>query len=224
MFGSILLTAAAVAAAPDPRYVAFPGGRMGALTSRVLRLELGTAFIDAETVTFASRESAPAPAFTHALSASGLMVKTSRVTLRLALPLDAAGAKGSFTCARMNVTMEAGKVVCPGTGAIATRHAVPSHPGGVTSTWTEIIRGDEAGNLNGSVSTTDCYCGAGCCYDILNSRMQYGLLSKSGWSVVDDSSTALWDDTTEWRWQRPRPAGSTTDLCIRIPAVYSLSI
>ena len=54
MFGSILLTAAAVAAAPDPRYVAFPGGRMGALTSRVLRLELGTAFIDAETVTFAN--------------------------------------------------------------------------------------------------------------------------------------------------------------------------
>ena len=61
---------------------------------------------------------------------------------------------------------------------------------------------DQKGNLNGSVSTTDCYCGADCCYAILNSRMQFGLVSRSGWSVVDDTATELWDDATEWRWRR----------------------
>ena len=57
----------------------------------------------------------------------------------------------------------------------------PAHQGVVMDTWTDIVLGS-AGNLNGSVDTTDCYCGADCCYGVLQSRMQFGLLSRDGFS------------------------------------------
>ena len=49
--------------------------------------------------------------------------------------------------------------------------------------WTDIVLGSEA-NLNGSVDTTDCYCGADCCYHVLQSRMQKGLLSRDGFAAA----------------------------------------
>lgn len=52
--------------------------------------------------------------------------------------------------------------------------------------------------------TTDCYCGSACCYPVLQSRMQLGLVSRAGWAVVNDSGTALWDDSNDWRWRSPR--------------------
>jgi alpha-glucosidase (family GH31 glycosyl hydrolase) len=38
------------------------------------------------------------------------------------------------------------------------------------------------------------------------SRLQLGLVSRSGWVVVDDSETALWDGDEAWPWRVPRNA------------------
>eukprot|EP00658_Telonema_sp_P-2_P041517 TRINITY_DN29705_c0_g1_i1.p1 TRINITY_DN29705_c0_g1~~TRINITY_DN29705_c0_g1_i1.p1 ORF type:complete len:441 (+),score=81.81 TRINITY_DN29705_c0_g1_i1:443-1765(+) len=85
-------------------------------------------------------------------------------------------------------------------------------------TWTDIILGDEH-NLGGSLDSTDCYCGDECCQHVLRSRLQHGVASRSGWSVVDDSRTALWTDNPHpnpvtdqesWAWRIPR-AVATTD-------------
>ena len=47
------------------------------------------------------------------------------------------------------------------------------------------------GNLNGSVQTTDCYVGADRCREVYEGRFQPGLISRSGYEVVDDSGTAM---------------------------------
>lgn len=98
-------------------------------------------------------------------SDGSVTVRTDRVELIVAVPVsvDALG------CDRLNVTLLdndlptdlAEAVLCPG---VASRR-VPTdaaHPGVVMDTWTDIVLGD-ALNLNGSVDTTDCYCGAGEC-------------------------------------------------------------
>ena len=51
---------------------------------------------------------------------------------------------------------------------------------------------------------TDCYTNASDCFTVYQSRMQLGLVSREGWSVVDDSATALWVDDPVWPWRRER--------------------
>lgn len=189
-----------------PRSIVLAGGsgRISVLTSRVVRLEIG-GILDAPTITFPQRESQPVPSYTHTMSASGLVLKTADITLKLALPVTPAQ---QLTCNLFNVSLKLtpsspAKTVCPGlaTGRVPTD---PAHPGVVTDEWTDLLLGTDSGNLNGSVDTTDCYCGADCCYGVLQSRMQKGLLSRDGFSVVDDSATALWDGDQQWNWRAPR--------------------
>ena len=45
-----------------------------------------------------------------------------------------------------------------------------------------------------------------------NSRMQLGLLSRTGWTVVNDSGTALFDGSSDWLWRIERMADSGLDL------------
>lgn len=189
-----------------PRSIALPGGggRISVLTSRVVRLEIG-GILDAPTITFPQRESQPVPSYTHTMSASGLVLKTADITLKLALPVRPTQ---QLTCELFNVSLKLtpsspAKTVCPGlaTGRVPTD---PAHPGVVMDEWTDLLLGTDTGNLNGSVDTTDCYCGADCCYGVLQSRMQKGLLSRDGFSIVDDSATALWDGDKQWNWRAPR--------------------
>jgi len=72
----------------------------------------------------------------------------------------------SLGCDRLNVTLLSetspalsGVVLCPGV-AKSRVPTDPAHPGTVMDSWTDIVLGDSL-NLNGSVDTTDCYCGAG---------------------------------------------------------------
>jgi hypothetical protein len=54
-----------------------------------------------------------------------------------------------------------------------------------------------------------------CCYGTLQSRMQMGLASRGGFAVVNDTKTALWDDSNDggWLWRRPRTVvANTADL------------
>lgn len=55
-------------------------------------------------------------------------------------------------------------------------------------------------NLKGTVRTLDGVSGS--------CELEPGLLSRSGWTLVDDSSNLLLDGTnTDWPWATPRPAG-----------------
>jgi alpha-glucosidase (family GH31 glycosyl hydrolase) len=197
------------------------GARLSVLSSRVLRLEVGGS-TDEPTITFPHRDALPVSAYTLTRTATLLTLATAEVELRLALPLSAT----ALGCERLNATFVGasagpslrGRTVCPGEarGRVPTD---PAHPGVVMDSWTDILR-DTDGNLNGSVDTTDCYCGAACCYGVLQSRMQPGLLSRAGVGVVDDSATALWDNSfassaapeapgeAGWQWRRPRPAAA----------------
>lgn len=201
-FASVLLTVAY--AQPQPRTIPLgDDARLSVLTSRVLRLEIG-APEDAATITFPHRASQPVPDYKlDRIEQAGLTLTTADVELRLALPVSA----GDLGCDRLNVTLLTGAlrgdVVCPGTAA--TRVPTDSqHPGVVMDSWTDIAY-DTAGNLNGSVDTTDCYVDADACYEVFQSRMQPGLLSRRGYAVVDDSNTSLWDNSSEWMWRRDRP-------------------
>lgn len=70
------------------------------------------------------------------------------------------------------------------------------------------------GNLMGSLDSLDCYVNASGCYDVFRARMQLGLVSREGWSVVDDTQTALWDGDAVWPWRRERAAPATLDLYV----------
>ena len=204
-----LLAAASTAAfSTPPRSIPLGGGsRLSVLTSRVVRLELGGTE-DGPTITFPHREAVSVPTYSHTLTAGSLTLSTADVELRLALPVSAS----SLGCDQFNVTLKltggGDHVVCPGT-ATGRIPLDPKHPGVLMDSWTDIVLGSEA-NLNGSVDTTDCYCGADCCYHVHQSRMQKGLLSRDGFSAVDDSTTALWDTDQEWEWRKPRAAAAGT--------------
>lgn len=58
------------------------------------------------------------------------------------------------------------------------------------------------GNLNGSVQTTDCYLNAEACVDVYQNRFQPGLLSRTGWELIDDSASPWIDPKTGWRVER----------------------
>ncbi len=43
-------------------------------------------------------------------------------------------------------------------------------------------------------------------------KLEEGLVSRSGWSIVNDSATALFDGDKEWNWAMPRMNTSNQDL------------
>jgi hypothetical protein len=100
--------------------------------------------------------------YTMARTETSVTVRTEHVELMIAVPVSVY----SLGCGRLNVTLLSetssalsGVVLCPGV-AKSRVPTDPAHPGTVMDSWTDIVLGDSL-NLNGSVDTTDCYCGAG---------------------------------------------------------------
>jgi len=61
----------------------------------------------------------------------------------------------------------------------------------------------DTGNLKGTTRTLDGVNGS--------TRLEPGLLSRDGWTVVDDSARLLFDHS-DWAWVAPRPTGDRQDL------------
>src|SRR5208283_2295495 len=61
----------------------------------------------------------------------------------------------------------------------------------------------DTGNLKGTTRTLDGVNGS--------TRLEPGLLSRDGWTVVDDSAHLLFDNS-DWAWVKARPAGDRQDL------------
>jgi hypothetical protein len=176
--------------------------RFTALTDRVVRIEYAAAgsagFDDLPSTTVVERSPAGAPPFKRSTDSAQpvLTLQTEALTLRYKrgaalLPASAAG------CDVMNVTVHStGAVWCLAMGV-----AAPSQQ-----------------NLNGSLETTDCYVGWRHCLAVYDGKMQPGVVSRSGYAVVNDTSSVLFDKTTEnfsWPsgWRRPRAHAPGTSRC-----------
>jgi len=61
---------------------------------------------------------------------------------------------------------------------------------GPATTWTHAVGAADAQNLNGTYQALDCYSTPMQCNDQYRASMQPGLLSRSGWALLDDSTTA----------------------------------
>ena len=208
----MLVLAVAAAAAPaeaSPRSIIIGSLRFSFLTQSVLRIETGGAFEDAPTVTFPTRTARPVPPYkVLQQSATSLVVTTATYTLQYFGSGSGSGGGGTPSCGQLNVTLTVGGtpvVACP-FDASSPVPSDPAFPGVVMDEWQDIVKqGPAGGNLGGSLDSTDCYIGGEMCYDVLQARMQMGLVSTGGWTVVDDSGTALWDySDPEWAWRIPR--------------------
>ncbi|MFI5252905.1 MAG: TIM-barrel domain-containing protein [Bacteroidota bacterium] len=67
-------------------------------------------------------------------------------------------------------------------------------------TWKPGMR--DTANLKGTIRTLDGVEGP--------TPLDSGLLSRSGWTLIDDSASALFD-SSNWQWVMPRPAGNRQD-------------
>ncbi len=155
-------------------------------------------FDDLPSTTVVERSPAAAPAFKRSIDDSGpvLTLRTDWLTLHYRrgealLPASGAG------CDVMNVTVHStGAVWCLAMGV-----AAPSQQ-----------------NLNGSLETTDCYVGWRHCLAVYDGKMQPGVISRSGYAVINDTSAVLFDRTNEnfsWPsgWRRPRSHAPGESLC-----------
>ena len=167
-----------------PRFLSSPvivgNVRVSVLSERLVRLEHSTkgAWEDRGSLTFPTRV-IRASASVERYATGGASISTSQ----LRVDVGAVDVDGYFSCALLNVTVFASGV-----------------------TWCPDVLGlfDAASNLNGSVSTTDCYAASpDACIKAYESRMFPGILSRAGWHVIDDTSTALLDDSG---WVTARPA------------------
>ena len=112
---------------------------------------------------------------------------TSVFTASLRVDVSHEDRDGVLCCDTLKITLlDSGNVWCPDNGTTSLN------------------------NLNGSLSTTDCYASTPDeCIAAYEGRMFPGLLSRDQWHVVDDSTTSL----LSAGWIVPRPLSSeTTDL------------
>eukprot|EP01052_Picozoa_sp_SAG31_P009375 SAG31_NODE_490_length_14932_cov_9.350300_12_plen_456_part_00 len=109
-------------------------------------------------------------------------------------------------------------------GGAFTAESLRVEVGGSPAVWTP---GAEEGNLNGSLTSTDCsWCESltecsrhanspSGCIAQYRRRMQPGLLSRTGWHLVDDTGAFLFDGDTSWPphgWRKKRDfSGNYTD-------------
>src|SRR5580704_7283972 len=180
----------------DPHAVVTLGhARFTVLTSRLVRMEWSAdgKFEDHASLVFLNRK-LPVPHFTassHTTYGEQLLIETSQLKLTYS---PRTGTDGKFNAENLQVQ-------------------VAFH--GAAVTWKP---GDtDTGNLMGTARTLDGSHGG-----TLSpaSPMEPGLISRTGWVVVDDSSRPLFDSATfsftqgehsEWPWVMLRPAGDHQD-------------
>ena len=177
--------------------------RFTALTDRVVRIEYagtGSAgFDNPPSTTVLERSPADAPAFHSHTAAGVLTLSTAALTLHYRqgaalLPASAAG------CGVLNVTVHStGAVWCPSMGVAPASQL----------------------NLNGSLETTDCYVGWRHCLYVYDGKMQPGVVSRSGYAVINDTSAVLLSKSGEnnsWPsgWRQPRTVSLSSNSPLRV--------
>jgi alpha-glucosidase len=181
----------------DPHAVVVLGhARFTVLTSQLIRMEWAADghFEDHASFVFLNRH-LPVPHFEHVLSddKSRLTIKTNAITLvYMPNPPGKANQDGRFTPENLIINLSVGDKL---------------------TVWRPGMVDDQ--NLLGTTRTLD-----GAIGDQTREPMEQGLVSRSGWAVVDDSSRPLFDsadfsfkqgENNPWPWAIERPAGDRQD-------------
>jgi alpha-glucosidase len=200
--GAAVAAAGAPAAANDPvadpkAVVTVGRARFTVLTPELIRLEWAAdgRFEDHASFVFLNRR-LPVPAFTERVSGSQrrLTVRTSALTLTYSPGAEAANSAAAGP--------RAGAVV-PDSGFTAANLEIRLTVAGKTVIWHP---GDvDAENLLGTTRTLD-----GAIGDKTREPIEPGLVSRRGWTLVDDSARPLFDESP-WPWVTLRPAGERQD-------------
>ncbi len=177
----------------DPRAVVTVGhARFTVLTSQLIRMEWAAdgKFEDHASLVFLNRK-LPVPRFKVMQEAMGGAEQVLIETSALKLKyMPSIGNDGKFTPDNLSVTF---------------------HLNGANVVWRPGT--SDAGNLLGTVSTLDDVRGA-------NTKLEPGLISRDGWTVVDDTTRPLFDsadfsflkgEESSWPWVMERPSGDRLD-------------
>ena len=150
--------------------------RFTVLTDRVIRMEYSSSgkFVDDATLAFVNRN-LPVPSFTSATQGSNLVIKTSYLTLTYVI-----GTK--FSSSTLNITVKNASVNTYNFGDM------------------------DDGNLLGTIKSLDnigvtplnCTLNAPLRIHDETLHCAWGLVSKNGWTTVDDSDNWLLDQTSDW--------------------------
>jgi len=190
----------------DPRAVVTIGHvRFTVLTPQLIRMEWAAdgKFEDHASFVFLNRRM-PVPEFEVTMTGStdvpssmarhGLIIKTSALTLRYTpLAKTEDGPEGRFTADNLSINL-------PVDGMQVTWHPGDKDPE----------------NLQGTTRTLD-----GAFGSKTQEPIEQGLVSRSGWALVDDSTRPLFDsadfrflqgEKSPWPWVIERPAGARQDL------------
>jgi len=180
----------------DPRAVVTLGrARFTVLTPELIRLEWAAdgRFEDHGSFVFINRH-LPVPTFTQHLGGAdrSLTITTTALALRYSPGPDATGQDAGFNAANLEIRL------------IVAGKTMTWHPGAV-----------DAENLLGTTRTLDGAVGAK-----TKEPIEPGLVSRSGWALVDDSTRPLFDaadfrfqggEQSPWPWVTLRPAGARQD-------------
>jgi alpha-glucosidase (family GH31 glycosyl hydrolase) len=157
--------------------------RFTILTDHVIRMEYATdsTFIDQASLTFVNRR-LPAVTFTTSEDNGWLIIKDKFASLHYL--------KNSGPFTNKNLYIE---------------YKDPQH----SFTWRPGMKDKK--NLKGTARTLDGVSGKFSYYGFKKLQLEDGILSRSGWTLIDDSQRPLFDHS-DWPWVEGRPAGEKQDL------------
>jgi alpha-glucosidase (family GH31 glycosyl hydrolase) len=158
--------------------------RFTILTDKLIRMEYSptAVFEDKASLTFLNRNLS-VPKYSKSVKSGWLTIQTNALTLKYK----------------------------KGTGAFNPENLmVELMVNGKKTTW---HYGDtDKSNLLGTTRTLDNACGDTIPWYNQKVKLEQGLVSRSGWALVDDSKNNLFDGATDWNWVTPRDSKDVQDL------------
>ena len=174
--------------------------RFSVLTDSLVRMEWDPDkhFVDAPSLIFENSGSMPPfTNFTSTRGGGGVVITTPR----LRLDFHPGANDTQFTAANLEVSFELN-----------------------ATTRAQWAAGDsDSENLNGTLCSMDCYEDPAACQAKVRSSIGSGLISRSGWALIDDTDTARWtgrssaSSTSAWKWWTPAPSPPGSQVTCKLP-------
>ena len=168
----------------NPQSVVQAGNaRFTVLTNHVIRMEYSndSTFIDQASLTFVNRNLS-SPVYESSEKDGWLVIKTKLYKLHYLKN------SGPFTAKNLYIQYK------------DSLHSF---------TWKPGMKDNQ--NLKGTTRTLDGVSGKFNFYGLKNIQLEDGILSRSGWSLIDDSGRPLFDNS-DWPWVQNRPGSTVQDL------------
>ena len=164
--------------------VSSEGVRFTVLSPRVIRMEYAedNKFEDQATLVFVNRNLRPVPEFEKGIEDDWLIIETDSIGLEYKV------GSGEFNADNLKVSFDFGDM---------------------SKSWKPGMVNE--GNLRGTIRTLDGTDGDYNLYENKKYELDHGLLSRDGWTVIDDTARPVFDDS-EWSWVTARDEHKHQDL------------